>query len=100
METNDPRHRIDWIVCPYCTVSHDGALNVDLEDGAPPVDGDANICGKCAHVSIYDSTVKGGLRLPTPEETETLSQEPEIVRAIQIAKQARWTIQRQKAGAN
>jgi hypothetical protein len=100
MSMRDPRHRIKWIVCPYCSIPHDGALNTDLEDGAPPVDGDVNICGKCVHVSIYDSTAQGGLRLPTPEETEAFSQEPEIVRAIQIAKQARWTIQRGKAPVN
>jgi hypothetical protein len=100
METNDPGHHIDWVVCPYCSIPHDGALDVSLERHDPPKDGDVNICGNCVHISIYDSTAQGGLRLPTPEETETLGNDPEMTKAIQVAKRARWVIQRQKAAAN
>lgn len=91
-------HRIGWIMCPYCTVLHDGAMNV--KDQALPVDGDANVCGKCFQVSIYDSTVQNGLRLPTPDEKDELMADPDIRRAISVARSSRHLIQRKRARAN
>jgi hypothetical protein len=91
-------HRIGWIMCPYCTVLHDGAMG--LKDQALPVDGDANICGKCFQVSVYDSSAPHGLRLPTLDEKDELMADPEIRRAISIARSSRHIIQRKRAKAN
>jgi len=86
-------HKIAWIMCPYCTDLHDGTLHAGEED-ALPVDGDANVCGRCARVSIYDSTVPGGLRVPTAEEQEVIDNDEDIERAVHIVQVARIVVPR------
>lgn len=93
-------HRIDWIVCPYCTVMHDATTNVSSDHGAPPVNGDCNVCGRCARVSIYDFSEKNGLRLPTNEEMDHFMADADTLRAIAAVRQTRWHIQRTKTPVN
>jgi hypothetical protein len=96
---NEPTtHRIAFIVCPYCGVIHDGAVNV--EDQAAPTDGDYNVCGKCCRVTIYDSSVLNGLRLPTLDEQEEALANPDIKRAVSIARSVRHIVQRKRVRAN
>lgn len=74
-------HRIDLLICPWCSVHHDCASEVTGES-SPPEDGNINICFDCTGLSLYDSTVHGGLRKMTPEEQRQATADPDVRSAI------------------
>jgi hypothetical protein len=83
---------IDKIVCPWCTSIHDCAANVNGE-GAPE-DGNINLCIRCECISIYDSTLPGGLRLPTPIEMSEAMEDEDVQRALWALNRSHYLIKK------
>jgi hypothetical protein len=88
--------RIDKIICPWCTSIHDCASGIEANE-RPPEDGDTNICIRCECISIYDSTVPGGLRLPTDVELVEAMDDEEVQKTLWALNQTHYLI---KKGTN
>lgn len=70
--------------CPSCGAAHGAHTQVGGDDdGGPPRRGDAMVCLECGCLAIY---TQKNLRKPTPEESNILSELPEVksVRAILV----------------
>jgi len=65
--------------CPNCSAVHDMASPVDDPDAAPKA-GDASICIKCGHLSVFTEALT--LRDPTDEEIKKYAGDPRIVAAM------------------
>jgi hypothetical protein len=81
------------IVCPYCAVIHDCAMNVGPEPGAPE-DGNVNVCIKCGRISLYHKDTPGGLRVPTDAEYVEASADPDVKRAMFAVRQTNYLIKK------
>jgi hypothetical protein len=75
--------RTAWHRCPGCGALHDAATHVA---GPPedPDDGSAFICWDCGILAIFDSTVEGGVRLPTGDEHRTARAERNVALALDV----------------
>lgn len=100
MKTPDQwtHHHVQWMICPYCADLHDCAQGVI--DGEAPKDGDANVCIKCARISIYDSSVTGFLRVPTDDEMAELAGNQDILRVVRSVRLANIIVPREQAKRN
>ena len=81
------------VVCPWCASFHDCATEVSIEPGAPE-NGSYNVCIKCSRISVYDTEVPGGLRLPSPEELESALQDTEVCKALWAIRRSHYHIKR------
>lgn len=79
------------LVCPHCAAIHEASLRASTDEGAPE-DGNISICVRCEALSIYDSTMPGGLRLPTGTETAEAMQSKEVQRAMHALKRSHYLI--------
>lgn len=79
-------HLIPWSICPSCGALTEAALNLE-KDAPRSSDGDIAICIHCAGVSVFDSTVTEGRRLPTEAEESALNVSESARRAVALARQ-------------
>jgi len=84
---------VGMIRCPWCTAVHDCAADVQTNE-RPPEDGDTNICIRCESISIYDSTVPGGLRLPTDKELVEALDDKDVQRALWALNRSHYLIKK------
>lgn len=56
------------IVCPACGERHDASTQIGSDTSSGPKDGDFSACSSCGTMSVFDSTLDGGLRPPTMED--------------------------------
>lgn len=71
-------------VCPHCKKVQNLASNVAGGQTEGPQDGDYSFCVACQGWGVFDKAQEGGLRIPSPEETQEISQSP-VFRRIEAA---------------
>lgn len=68
--------------CPHCTVVND---RHSLPGMATPKAGDVSICWQCKQLALFTDE-QGTLRTPTQEELAVLMADPDVIKAVQLAK--------------
>jgi hypothetical protein len=81
------RHR-----CPHCGSVNDRASGLGHDNTGGPVDGDVSLCFQCAEFGVFDRSVPGGVREPTPEEVADIRSEASAMRAQAELKSLRGRI--------
>jgi hypothetical protein len=61
--------------CPFCRAIIDAVSEVNNEPVTPD-DGDISLCWNCGEWMVFTAAAPGGLRRPTHEEYEEITDEP------------------------
>lgn len=69
-------------ICPYCGQRNDDAAHAS---GVRPQDGDATMCWTCRCLGIFEASVPGGVRKPTPQEMAKLMADPDVQKVLAAA---------------